>query len=36
MLAEIYNPDDDRSEYELDELQLREKITEVLVKFNLQ
>lgn len=35
MLAEIYNPDEDRADYELDESQLREKVKETLVKFQL-
>ncbi len=35
MLAEIYNPDEDRADYELDENQLREKVKETLVKFQL-
>ena len=35
MLAEIYNPDEDRADYELDERQLREKVKEALMKFQL-
>jgi len=34
MLAEVYNPDNDRADYELDELQLREEVQAVLSKFN--
>ena len=30
MLAEIYNPDEDRADYEHDENQLREKVKETL------
>lgn len=36
MLADIYNPAPDREEYEIDENQLREKIKEILAKFNIQ
>ncbi|MBT0624930.1 colicin immunity protein [Pseudomonas fluorescens] len=35
-LADCYNPESDRDEYELDELQLREKIRNTLAEFNLQ
>lgn len=36
MLADLYNPNSGREEYELDESQLREKITDTLIKFGLQ
>ena len=34
-LADLYNPDSDRDDYELDETQLRTKISELIKKFNL-
>lgn len=34
-LADLFNPDADREEYELDEDQLRAKVTELIEKFKL-
>ncbi len=34
-LADLYNPDSDRDDYELDEDQLRQKITEIITEFKL-
>ncbi|CAI1076497.1 MULTISPECIES: colicin immunity domain-containing protein [Serratia] len=35
MAAEIYNPDSDRVDYELDEAGLRKEVKAILEKFNL-
>ncbi|CAI1681189.1 Microcin-D immunity protein [Serratia quinivorans] len=35
MVAEIYNPDSDRADYELDESELRKEVKATLDKFNL-
>ena len=35
MLAEIYNPDNDRADYELDEDQLLDEVKATLLKFKL-
>ncbi|NTX80300.1 colicin-D [Serratia proteamaculans] len=35
MVAEIYNPDSDRADYELDESGLRKEVKATLDKFNL-
>ncbi|HGM5418147.1 TPA: colicin immunity domain-containing protein [Serratia liquefaciens] len=35
MVAEIYNPDSDRADYELDESGLRKEVKATLEKFNL-
>nr|WP_241391570.1 colicin immunity domain-containing protein [Yersinia frederiksenii] len=35
MAAELYNPDDDRADYELDEAGLRKEVKAILEKFKL-
>ncbi|AIU87447.1 colicin-D [Pectobacterium odoriferum] len=35
MVAELYNPDTDRADYELDEVGLRKEVKATLEKFNL-
>jgi hypothetical protein len=34
-IADLYNPEPDREEYELDDEQLRVKVVELIEKFNL-